>query len=378
IEFLDNSHFMRSSTCISQKDLAAGKLPEKRGEVVLYSKMGKDAIGKKFNCYLGNKPIWGSANYVKWVCTVVGVLKEDAKQIYFSPAMCQMLTVSMDNSIYSMTFFFDLKENRFLGKDQFIPLIGEDLKGDEMQVSSHYKVPVDGLNKMSYDPSKVFGGQKDYLEIVPVNSQGERQETITLSAAHVSTESLHLSGNSFLTMSEEYFTKYNDMNTYQASVYITSYAKTKEVLAALQDAGYDAVSTFQASVWEYDQEKVEARLTRMAIALVALLVTMIISILILCSLMKLRGKDYYVWKFMGMEMKLMHRISYYEMGVYLVMAMLITAVLMHVARLRFPLIREMLYYYEIPGCLCFIVYNLVAAILTVAVFHHSLERGMHE
>lgn len=378
IEFLDDSHFMRSSTCISREDLAEGQLPEKRGEVVLYSKDGERAIGKSFSCYLRNKPILGSTNYVKWDCTVVGVLKEKTEQIYFSPAMCQMLTVTMDSSIYDMTFFYVREEARFLGNDQFIPLIGEDLKEDEMQVSSHYQVPVDGLGKMSHDPREVFGGSKDYLEITSVNSQGEHRETVTLSAAKVSTEVLHESGSSFLAMSEEYFTKYNDLNSYQVSVYIDSYAKTKEVLSALQDAGYDGISTFQTSVWEYDQEKVEARLARMGIALAVLLVTMIISVLILCSLMKLRGKDYYVWKFMGMDMKLMHRISYYEVGVYLLIAMLLAALLMQLVKLRFSLIHEMLYYYEIPGCLCFIAYNLIVAILTVAVFHRSLERGMRE
>ena len=379
IEFLDDSHFMRSSTCISQRDLAAGKLPEKHGEVVLYSKEGEGAIGKTFACYMRNKPILGSMNYVKWNCTVVGLLKEKTEQIYFSPAMCQMLTVTMDSSTYKMFFYFDREANKFLGSDQFIPLIGEDLQDDEMQISEHYEMPAnDGAGRMPLDPRSVFGGSKDYLEITPVNSQGEHQETVTLSAAKVSTEVLHESGSSFLAMSEEYFTKYNDLNSYQASVYIDSYAKTKEVLSALQDAGYDGISTFQASVWEYDQEKVEARLARMGIALAVLLVTMIISVLILCSLMKLRGKDYYVWKFMGMDMKLMHRISYYEVGVYLLIAMLLAALLMQFVKLRFSLIHEMLYYYEIPGCLCFIAYNLIVAILTAAVFHRSLERGMRE
>lgn len=382
IEFLDHSHFMRSSLLISKKDLAAGKLPEKRGEVVLYSKDGKKAIGTSFTCYMNNKPILGSTNYVKWECTVVGILKDKTEQIYFSPAMCQMLTASLDCSAYKITFYYDREEARFLGRDQFIPFIGEDLKWDEMQVSKHYEVPVDGLGKMPTDPRGAFGGSGDYLEIIPKDSEGEQQETITLSAEKVNTEvneeTLHQSGASFLALSPEYFAKYNDMNSYQASVYISSYAKTDEVLAALQDAGYDAISTFRTSVWEYDQEKVEARLTRMGIALAVLLVTMLLSVLILGSLMKLRGKDYYVWKFMGMETKLMHRISFYEMGVYLAAAMLLTVLLMQLVKLRFPFIHEMIYYYEIPGCLCFIVYNFLVAVLAVAAFHHSLERGMAE
>lgn len=374
IEFLNDNHYMRSSTCIRQEDLAAGSLPQKRGEVVLYA--GEDQIGKTFSCYLRNMPIWGSVNYVKWEFTVVGVLKKATEQIYFSPAMCQMLTAMLDCGVYRMTFYWDLYQARFLGNDTFIPLIGEDLKWDEMQVSSKYQVPVDGLGHLPSDPRGAFGGSKDYLEIFHLDSWGDKQEAVTLSAENVNCEKLHSSGGAFLAMSEEFFTKYNDMNSYQASVYITSYAKTTEVMKALNDAGYEAVSTYQTSVREYDQQKVEERLTLMAIALVVLLIILVAEILILGSLMGLRSGDYYVLKFMGMEMKLMHRISYYEIGIYLLTAMIFTLALMQIGKLRSSLLHEMLYYYEVPGYLCFIVYNLVAGILTVAAFHHRLERGM--
>lgn len=376
IEFLDNSHFMRSSTCISQEDLAAGKLPQKRGEVVLSSKKGKDAIGKTFSCYLKNDPIWGSNDYVKWEFTVSGILKEPTEQIYFSPAMCQMLTTTMDCGIYTMYYYFDMKENKLLGRDHFLPLIGEELQGDEMQISRHYQVPVDGLGKLPHNPREVFGGSKDYLEIVSLDSEGERQETVTVSAKDVSVEKLHSSGDAFLAMSEENFLQYNDTNSYQASVYISSYAKTTEVLNALRKAGYDGISTFQSSVREYDQEKVEERLTRMAIALVVLLITLLAEILILGSLMKLRRGDYFVLQFMGMEVKTMRRISYYEMGTCLAVALVVAVMAMQIAQRYIPPLREMMYYYEVPGSLCFAAYNLAGGILTVAVFHRYLAQRM--
>lgn len=376
IEFLDNSHFMRSSTCISQEDLAAGKLPQKRGEVVLSSKKGKDAIGKTFSCYLKNDPIWGSNDYVKWEFIVSGILKEPTEQIYFSPAMCQMLTTTMDCGIYTMYYYFDMKENKLLGRDHFIPLIGEELQGDEMQISRHYQVPVDGLGKLPHNPREVFGGSKDYLEIVSLDSEGERQETVTVSAKDVSVEKLHSSGDAFLAMSEENFLQYNDTNSYQASVYISSYAKTTEVLNALRKAGYDGISTFQSSVREYDQEKVEERLTRMAIALVVLLITLLAEILILGSLMKLRRGDYFVLQFMGMEVKTMRRISYYEMGTCLAVALVVAVMAMQIAQRYIPPLREMMYYYEVPGSLCFAAYNLAGGILTVAVFHRYLAQRM--
>ena len=383
VEFLDDSHFMRSSTCISEKDLAAGNLPEKRGEVILYSQEGEKAIGSTFTCYLRHIPIWGYGEYVNWTFKVVGVLREETEQVYFSPAMCQMLTAILDNDEkYTMNFFYVREAGRFLGKDDFLPLIGDGLKGDELQVSLHYQVPyqvsVGGKNVLPKDPRAAFGTSgflwyKDYLEIFRHNSQGEWQEPIKLNGQNVKTENLHLSSEAFLAMSEEWFTQYNDMNSYQASVYISSYAKTTEVLRALQDAGYDAISTYQASVKEYDSEKANKRLAHLAIALAALLVILIAEVLILGSLMKLRRKDYSIWRFMGMDRKLTHRIADYEMGFYLLMAMIFAIAVAYYADTRFAYIHEMLYYYELPGWLSYIAYNLVALLLTVTVFYHHLD-----
>lgn len=383
VEFLDDSHFMRSSTCVGKKDLAAGNLPEKRDEVIVYSQEGEKAIGSTFTCYLRHIPIWGYGEYVRWTFTVVGVLKEETEQIYFSPAMCQMLTAILDNDEkYTMNFFYVKEAGRFLGKDDFLPLIGEGLKGDELQVSCYYQVPyqvpVGGKNVLPKDPRQAFGTSgflwyKDYLEIFRHDPQGEWQAPIKLNGQNVKTENLHMSSGAFLAMSEEWFTQYNDMNTYQTSVYISSYAKTTEVLRALQKAGYDAISTYQASVKEYDPEKADKRLAHLAIALAVLLVILIAEILILGSLMKLRRKDYSIWKFMGMDRKLMYRISCYEMGFYLLLAVIVATTVMQYAGTRFVYIHEMLYYYELPGWLCFVAYNLITTLLTIVIFFHHLD-----
>ncbi len=378
-EFLDDSHFMRSSTCIDQGDLLAGNLPERRGDVVLYSKDGVAAIGREFPCYLKHKAAWGTDDYIKWNLTVVGVLRNPVDQLYFSPALCQMLTAGMHAGNYTMYFYFDLLENRLLGKDDFIPIIGENLNENEMQVSGGYQTPLDGLGKLPRTPQEAFGGSKDYLEITRYDGEGKLQgEPIVLSAEQVGTEEFHESSGAFLAMSEKAFEEYNDGNSHQISVYISSYAKTSEVIRKLQQANYDAISTYQTSVADYDQEQVEERLTLMAIAFIVLLITLLAEMLILRSLLKLRIKDYFVMKFMGMQMKLMHRINYYEMSCQLLAAMMITWGGMLLVGRKVALIREMLYFYELPGCLCFVAYNLLAGILTLTAFHRLLEGRMDE
>lgn len=383
IEFLDDSNFMHSSTCITKKDLAAGEMPEDLGEIVMYSKDGAEALDQEVMIYLRDENAWESDAYVCRRFKVVGLLKEETEQIYFSPKYCRMLTVGMSVPAYKLHFFFDRDQNKFIGEDTFIPMADETLNDDAvfedlaMQISLRYQMPVDGYDLLPPAKEDAFGGGDDYLEIYHYDKEGNlEEEPEILSARGISNEKYHESTGAFLMLSEAAFEEHNDMNNYQASVYFNSYAKTGHVLKALEEKGFDAISTFQASVTEYDEEKVTARLTMIAIALAVLLVLFVSEILILRSLMKIQIKDFFVMKFMGMKMGLMRRISYYEMGIYLAFALLITVIFMQIGGLKVSLLHEMLYYYEWPGYLLFVGYNLLTGLVTVAFFNRLLKGRM--
>lgn len=386
VEFKDNSHFMYSSTCIAKEDLAAGKMPNEMGEIAMYSGDGKAALNQELKIYLRDKNAWGSDNYICRKFKIVGLLKEKTEQIYFSPKYCQMLTTSMNTPLYKLHFCYDFMQDKLIGEDKFIPLADETLLPTDpdseivpMRISQTYQMPVDGYSKLPKLKEEAFGGPQDYLEIYQYSRDGELSaEPKILQASGISCEEFHESTDTFLLMSEEGFNSNNVMENYQASIYITSYAKTGHVLKALENAGYDAISTFQASVTEYDEEKVTGRLIKIAIALVVLLVLFAAEILILRSLMKIQIKDFFVMKFMGMKMKLMRRISYYEMGIYLAAALIFAVGLMHLAGIKAPLVHEMLYYYELPGYLLFVLYNLLAGWATVTVFNHLLKGRMDQ
>lgn len=385
VEFLDHRNFMHSSTCITKEDLAAGKMPEELGEIVMYSKDGEAALGQELKIYLRDKNAWGSDNYICRSFKVVGLLKDKTEQIYFSPKYCLMLTVGMSIPVYKLYFYFDREQNTWFGRDSLIPMADESLDHDEiygdlaMQISKHYQMPADRFNRLPPEKEVAFGGEKDYLEIYHYDREGNLEEELeTLSAEGISNENYHESSTVFLAISEAAFEAHNDMNNYQASVYFNSYAKTDHVLKAIEKAGFDAISTFQASVTEYDEEKVTERLTIIGIACVVLLMLFISEALILRSLMKIQIKDFFVMKFMGMRMGLMKRISYYEMGIYLIFALCISIVFMHIGRLKFSLLHEMLYYYEWPGYLLFVAYNLLTGFITVVFFNRLLRGRMDQ
>lgn len=396
IQFLDDSHFMHSSACISEDELAAGKMPEELGEIALYSAEGKAMLNRDLTVYIRDRNAWGSDEYLCRDFRVVGILKEKTEQIYFSPEYCQMLVSSRSSGRHTLHFYFHFERGKLIGRDDFIPIMDESLgyapwtEGEayELRISEGYKVP-EGSTYLPTDKGSAFSGsgpqvpmepkKRYYLEIFSYDEDGALQkEPRTVSAWGINHKQFHRSSAKFLMMGREAFTSFEDMNNYQASVYFTSYAKTAHVLDALAKAGYEGISTYQTSVTGYDEEKVRDRLTTIVIALVVLLVLFVSEILILRSLLKIQIKDFLVMKFMGMKMGLMRRISYYEMGIYLVFALLITVICMQIGRWKMSLLHEMLYYYEWPGYLLFAGYNLLTCLAAVTAFNHLLRGRMDE
>ena len=95
--------------------------------------------------------------------------------------------------------------------------------------------------------------------------------------------------------------------------------------------------------------------------------------------MKIRVKDYFVMKFIGMRMQVIRKISYFEIGVYSIAAMILAVSVMWILRLfGLTIVQEMLYYYGFIAYLLFAVYNLVVSALTVASFNHLLKGRLSE
>ena len=101
---------------------------------------------------------------------------------------------------------------------------------------------------------------------------------------------------------------------------------------------------------------------------------MLAEVLILRSLMRIRVKDYFVLKFIGMKMQMIRKISYLEIGVYVLAAMGVTVALMWALNfVGVPLVAEMMWYYELKGYVAFVAYNIFLSVLTVASFNRLLK-----
>lgn len=116
------------------------------------------------------------------------------------------------------------------------------------------------------------------------------------------------------------------------------------------------------------------RLIIIGIAVFGLIALLVAELLILRSLMKIRMKDYFVLKFIGVKMPIIRKISYYEISSYCLAAMVFTVCLMWILRIAgIPIVQDIMWYYDGVTYTAFVLYNLLLSVLTVAFFNRLLK-----
>lgn len=403
IRLLDKTHFMKSSTAITKDDLSAGRLPKERNEIVLYS-TDKKKLNSKIRCYFSSDNLWKEGQSCYQDLTVVGILKDKTRQVYFHPELCQMLTYGIDNFVVWGEYCWDMRYKKYFGTIKPVyAVVSDDLKDNEVCISSNYIITSTGYGEVAV-PTKLdlafpgngllHIGQED-IESDSNSSQQEQidqdlkasgledaseeaeknDDSTTIEIKYVNDFSEQ--GGDFIEVSPEVYQKLRDVyniGTTQASVYITNYSKTNKVIRELQKKGYDVISTYQVSTTNYVQEKVYKRLEVIGISCLILIVLAILQILIVRSILKIKKKDYSVLRFMGMKQKQLSRITYEEMGIHAAAAVVITLLIMFVLRQAgISFIQSMMFYYSVTGVLAYFLYNAVLLFATVFFFHRKLR-----
>lgn len=402
VRLLDKSHFMKSSTAITGEDLSAGRLPKERNEIVLYTSDSRK-LNSEITCYFSSDNLWkeGTSCYQK--LKIVGILEDNTKQVYFHPELCEMLTYGLDRFVVWTQFCWDSLYNQYNGtfKPAYV-VVGDGLKKNQVRVSENYKIPSTGYGLIPNDLKKAFVGQgcihieqtksgidaelKDAIEqnmsaagyeedSSEDSEDGDNEDGIKFDIEYV--EDFSKQGADFIEVSPAIYRKlrdYYNIGTTQASVYIANYSKTDKVISALKEKGYDAVSTLRVSSTRYMQDKVYKRLEVIGISCMILIILAILQILIVRSILKIKKKDYSVLRFMGMRRKQLCRITYQEMGVHGIAAVIVTLIVMLILRqVGVAFIRNMLFYYSIIGIVGFLAYNIILMLLTVFFFNRTLR-----
>lgn len=292
----DHSHFMRSSYCLDQSMLKAGRLPENGFEMVVYSN-DLNVLNKNELVMFRNEKTMGSGSFYKYDVKIVGILKENTYQTYFSDLLCQIMDISGQDldmtftykmSIDGMNRFFSLKFP-FLVVDQYI--------GDyDISFGEGFKKTIisagfvnDNLLVKSSAGNKVFSCKFNNYPTLKVSKN----------ALGVSEE-----------LFKEIYELYADQR--QFALFINDYANTNKVQEELNKLGYKSISCFKSSVLGYDSSKVIARFFNLIISILALFFINIIAVLITVTILKIKKNDYLIFKFNGLTNSLCKKISYME------------------------------------------------------------------
>jgi len=364
VNFLNENHFMKSVACIGEDDLKVGELPTELFDIAVYSE-NEDVLGTTVDFYFTADNMWGNEQHYYAKCKVTGILKENSDQIYFSGKLCSMLTVSLSNNKYIVKYDSNGENLGFKGTLSIIPTIGEGLEYNQMRATKEqlmtttlHPIGAAGFFVNLYDEYGASYQSSNYdMEIIPDTNENNTGE--------------------FIEFNEQFFNELFPQSSIQASLYIDDYVYMDDVLSALKDKGYEAISTYRTAAIRYIPEKVSERITLISICLFILLLLGIFEVLIVRSFLRIKARNFEVLKSMGMNYKTAKKITYYELPIY-ALATSVLVICIAIADCSFGrgYLVNLLKYFNCSSYITYFAYNIFLAILTAFAFNRYLCRKM--
>ena len=356
--FLNRDHFVKSISCIKSDRIIAGFLPTKVNEIMIVGK--KEDIGKELDLFFQIHNAWGEFIYFSMKMKVVGVCKANqfgrSDQIYFSEIFSKEM--SGNYSADNMHSFWYKKQNSYF-KHQGCYLISAPLEENAIAISQDFFT----VEEIYYNMTNV----SCYIDSDYFSISGAGYDVYNYS---------EIMSQSIIKVDESEEEKYfGHITSNQISVYIEDYAYTDEVLKAVQNQDYFAISSYRSSTIEYDSDKVLSRNITVLICVASLIVVTILTMFVLGAFLNLNKNDYLLLRLLGMNKKSMYYTNYFEIllatVVFFVFALIITVVLNY---FRVSIVHSVMkylswYHYGV----IFIVVMLIAY-LTVSKFNRNLER----
>lgn len=378
IKILNYDKFVCSSTCISESDLAEGKLPESRYEVVAYAGAeGLYAIGDTIKCYFENTNSW-NGELMSHDFTVCGILKEPTDQLYFSEDYCNMLSYSVfqpELTIYGG--WCVIYDEYAYDESVFIPFIDESLEDGEISLSVNYDLELDAQYKTMLHKScphyEFWYGSEVNLKL---DTTDEYIDGYILDQdAYISAETFNNNGNCFIGINENLFRTFFPEGSTQCGLYIKDYAYTDKVIKQIEELGYEGISTIRAGSVEYDNDKLYNRMMILVIAISAIVVLAVMDVFIVTSMFKVKKKDYSVLHSMGAAPKICRFIAVFQVNIVTVVTLILTVAVMFILDSKgIKSVHSMLVYMDWWKYVVYAVYNLVLAQLIALLFNRYIAK----
>lgn len=307
--FFNYQKYMRSVTCIKEENIKSGYLPTKINEIAIYG--DNDDLGKEILIYFQQRNVWGEIIFISYNMKVTAVLNDNEyvsnQQIYFSKMLCEEM---IGNSLksYNHNLYYYLNEKQ-LKPTQRRCFIFTDYVGSKQILLSHDFF--NGKIKQPFYGNVSLDDESHYEYEVKAVSEQMSNQMIKVDV------SLH-------------DTFFGDVTSNQATIYIEDYAYTDEVLNAVNNMGYLAISSYRVSALEYDDQLLNERNVTILVCVLAILFIFLLTLFVLSAFLSLNQNDYLLLRFIGMNKKTMYWTNLFEM--------LSTVVVMFACALIFTLV----------------------------------------
>lgn len=308
IHYTNHNMYMRSYHSISNDDLAAGRLPTGPLEMVVYSE-DTSIMDTVETVYFANRMKWNEDTGIKYDVKIVGILKNETEQTYFSDDLCKTLALSKHSLIISIPYAYRDRYWRTGTISLNDIVIDYSVKGYDLVFPKAQYDILRELDQLAPTTNYIIRkGYDVYSQHMPTLNT-TRESTI---------------GGLAVAVSEEIFNEvYDNIERTQFAIYISDYAYTDDVISKLADNGFETISCFRASVTGYNQSRLLQRYITLAIAIVGIIVLCILEVVLGYTIYKFNKNVYVIYKIMGLSRKSCKKINLIELVLYWLISTLI-------------------------------------------------------
>ncbi len=377
VEFLKSDKFVKSSYCIDEEDLAYGRLPEAYDEIVIYA-ADDEKLNKEMEIYFSSSD-WGRYDFTYLNAKIVGILKEETEQIYFSKELVYGLNTNLNNLKVSLDIVMK-RTNASMGDYEFEDedtlkgylVINDDLADNEVRISQNYFYRLyhgaDENITESYNEDAYMVSIRTVNYIESIYDTRELDLKLSQAGSGSSQGIFEVNTNTYnAIISKE---TYN-----QCSIYIDDYAYMDRVLKSLYEYGFEGVSVFKLSALEYNDELLAERMRTLLLTGVALVVVFILSIFVIFAMLRMKTKDLLILKGLGVKKNIINGSNYIYNMILAVVAVLVTGISVFImADMGVEVIKNSTKYMTVTYLLIWIAVCSLVSMLSAKLFNKSLKK----
>lgn len=295
--------------------LTGGRLPENFCEVVAVG--DSRLIGDELTVYLWDLRRWGSSDYIKLDVAIVGVT-DSGSGLYFHEDVGKVMTLNylgvQDTLIpiyedipsdVTVTEYRDAASKALYGSNAApFMVVCEPAEDSIMRLIADNEVLIssDTYVRQLSSMGTVYNGDgnviTDSMEIIRRTWHSSTVQGVNIMGLHDSTL------DSVIGVSPDFFRDFMDnvdiSTTDQVSLRITDYSYTDRVIAALEKAGYYALSPYVHGSTAVDDELAAERMQTLIVCLGALIAVVALQLIVLKALFAMENDAYRILSNIGL------------------------------------------------------------------------------